>query len=53
MDVSLSSHIKDINDLSYKDKYEYIVKKLISTEPDDISHLTFFKKVTNSTYRLT
>ena len=45
MDVSLSNHIKDLNDLSYKDKYEYIVKKLISTEPDDISHLTFLKKL--------
>ena len=41
METSLSKHITELNKLSYKDQYAYISIKLISMEPDDISHLTF------------
>ena len=44
MDLSLSKHISELKKLSYKDQCVYIAKKLISVEPDDITHLTFFKK---------
>ena len=45
MELSLSKHITQLNKRSYKEQCVYIAKKLISMEPDDISHLTFFKKV--------
>ena len=45
MESSLSKHITELNKLSYKDQCVYIAKKLISMEPDDIAHLTFFKKL--------
>ena len=45
MESSLSKHITELNKLSYTEKCVYIAKKLISVEPDDISHLTFFKKL--------
>ena len=40
-----SKHITKLNRLSYKDQCAHIAKKLISMEPDDISHLTFLKKL--------
>ena len=45
MESSLSKHITELNTLSYKDQCVYIAKKLISMEPDDIAHLTLFKKL--------
>ena len=45
MDTSLTNHIKDLNKLSYKDQCAYIAKKLISMRPDDITHLSFLKKL--------
>ena len=45
MELSLSKHITQLNKLSYKEQCVYIAKKLISMEPDDISHLTFLKKL--------
>ena len=45
MESSLSKHITELNKLSYKNQCAYIAKKLISTKPDDITHLTFFKKL--------
>ena len=45
MESSLSKHISDLNKLSYKDQCVYITNKLISMEPDDITHRTFFKKL--------
>ena len=43
MESSLSKHITELNKLSYKNQCVCIAKKLISMEPDDISHLTFLK----------
>ena len=45
METSLSKHITELNKLPYKDQCAYIPKKLLSMEPDDISHLTFLKKL--------
>ena len=45
MESSLSKHITELNKLSYKDQCAYIAKRLISMEPDDITHPTFFKKL--------
>ena len=45
MESSLSKHITELNKLSYTEKCVYIAKKLISVEPDDISHLKFLKKL--------
>ena len=45
MDTSLSNYITELNKLSYKDQCAYITKKLISMQPDDITHFTFFKKL--------
>ena len=45
MESSLSKHITELNKLSYKNQCAYIAKKLISTKPDDITHLTFLKKL--------
>ena len=45
METSLSKHIIELNKLSYRDQCAYITIKLIFMEPDDISHLTFFKKL--------
>ena len=39
MESSLNKHITELNKLSYKES------NLISMEPDDITHLTFFKKL--------
>ena len=44
MESSLNKHILELNKLSYNDQSEYIEKKK-SMEPDDITHLTFFKKL--------
>ena len=41
----LSNYITELNKLSYKDQRAYIPKKLISMEPDDITHFTFSKKL--------
>ena len=43
MDASLSNYITELNKLSYKDQGAYITKKLISMQPDDITHLYFLK----------
>ena len=46
MDTSLSNYITELNKLSYKDQCAYITKKkLISMQPDDITHFTFLKKL--------
>ena len=45
MDTSLSNYITELNKLSYKDQCAYITKKLISMQPDDLTHFTFFKKL--------
>ena len=42
MESSLSKHITELNKLLCKDQCVYIANKLISMEPDDITHLTFF-----------
>ena len=45
METSLSKHITELNNLSYKDQCVYNKKKLISMEPDDITHRIFFIKL--------
>ena len=45
MDTSLSNYITELNKLSYKDQCAYIIKKLISMQPDDITYFTFLKKL--------
>ena len=45
MEASLSKHMNKLNKLSHKDQCAYIIKQLISVEPDDIFHLTFLKKL--------
>ena len=45
MESSLSKHITELNKLSYKNQRAYIAKKLISTKPNDITHLTFLTKL--------
>ena len=45
MNVSLCNHITKLNILPYKNQRVSITKKLISTEPHNILHLTFFKNL--------
>ena len=45
METSLSKHIVELNKLSDNEQCMYIAKKLISMNPDDITHLTFFKEL--------